>query len=115
MYKAKQPGKELQLLRRRDCGRVRLSCAAGGLGFQVIRCPTTQVMPRYYFHLVRGGERITYDEGAELEPADVHPEIMLNVVQNLRTSEDPNLVEEWGGWSVEITDAAGRVLQVILL
>lgn len=72
-------------------------------------------MPRYYFHLVRDGERIPDDEGADLQPEEVQPDVMLRVLQNLRGSEDPALVDDWRGWSVEITDAAGRVVQIILL
>lgn len=72
-------------------------------------------MPRYYFHLVHDAERITDDEGAELDPEDLRPELLLRVLQNIRSSEDPSLVEDWRGWRVEITDKAGQIVQIILL
>jgi hypothetical protein len=72
-------------------------------------------MPRYYFHLVRDDERIPDDEGAELTPEDLRPDLLLRLLQTLRNGEDPSLVEEWRGWSVEITDQAGRVVQVIVV
>jgi hypothetical protein len=72
-------------------------------------------MPRYYFHLVRDDERIPDDDGAELNPEDLRPDLLLRLLQTIRTGEDPSLVEEWHGWSVEITDEAGRVVQVIVI
>ena len=43
------------------------------------------------------------------------PDLLLRLLQAIRTGEDPSLVEEWHGWSVEITDEAGRVVQVIVV
>jgi len=38
-------------------------------------------MPRYYFHLTREGERITDDEGARLDPADLKAELLLRLLE----------------------------------
>ncbi len=70
-------------------------------------------MPRYYFHLSRGEERITDDQGIELQPEQVRTQALLQILQDLRMTERPDLVEEWRGWSLEITDAAGQVVRII--
>lgn len=70
---------------------------------------------RYYFNLAKDGERITDEEGVELQPNDLQHDVMLRVVQSLRSSEAPDLVEDWRGWSVEVTDEAGDIVQVVRL
>jgi hypothetical protein len=72
-------------------------------------------MPRYYFHLTREGERIADDEGARLDPADLKAELLLRLLEKMRHGEYPELIEEWRGWSVEITDEDDRVIQVIVI
>lgn len=72
-------------------------------------------MPRYYFHLVRGDERISDEVGAELQHEDLRPDLLLRILQRIENGEDPSLVQEWRGWSVEITHEAGRVVQVIVI
>ena len=72
-------------------------------------------MPRYYFHLTREEERITDDEGAKLDPADLRPELLLRLLEKMRHGENPELIEEWRGWSVEITDGDDRVVQVVVI
>jgi hypothetical protein len=70
---------------------------------------------RYYFNLARGGERITDDEGVELQPNDLQHDVMLRVVQSLQSSEGSDLVEGWRGWSLEVTGGSGDVVQIIPL
>jgi hypothetical protein len=72
-------------------------------------------MPRYYFHLVKGDRRIPDLEGIDLYPEELRPDALLQIFQELRSTEEPNLVEDWRGWSLEIADAAGQVLQIILI
>jgi hypothetical protein len=69
-------------------------------------------MPRYYFHLVNGGQRISDEIGEVLEPNDLHPGILLQGLERLRMS---GVVDLWDGWSVEITNAAGSVVQVLVI
>jgi hypothetical protein len=66
-------------------------------------------MPRYYFHLVRGSERINDEEGETLDPDDLCPEILLNGLERLPSGT----LHEWNGWSVEIRDEAGQLIQVL--
>jgi hypothetical protein len=70
---------------------------------------------RYYFNLARDGERITDDEGVELQPNDLQHDVMLRVVQSLRSSEGSDLVEGWRGWSLEVTGGSGDIVQIIPL
>jgi hypothetical protein len=72
-------------------------------------------MPRYYFHLIRERERIADDEGAELDPEDLRPELLLRLLQRIRDGDNPDLLDEWRGWSVEITDAADRIVHIIVI
>jgi hypothetical protein len=70
---------------------------------------------RYFFNLVKGGERIIDDEGVDLHPEELRPEVVLRELAELRESEDPGMIAEWEGWSIEITDLAGRVIQTIVI
>jgi hypothetical protein len=71
-------------------------------------------MPRYYFHLVDGDRRIPDEQGEVLESDDVRPEILLHGLEKIRARSGA-LIDEWMGWSVEITDEGGRVVQVLVI
>jgi hypothetical protein len=71
-------------------------------------------MPRYYFHLVDGDQRIADERGEVLESEDLRPEILLHGLEKIRARSE-TLIDDWMGWSVEITDEGGRVVQVLVI
>jgi Domain of unknown function (DUF6894) len=67
----------------------------------------------FYFHLVRGPERIIDRVGMKLTRAEVmSPAIMEKVKERWPGTAD---LEDWESWSVEIVDAAGDVVRTIAL
>jgi hypothetical protein len=78
--------------------------------------PLTDVlaMPtRYYFHLVRGHERIADPTGIELRDEVLRSPAIFDVVK--KTWPGTAESAEWRGWSIEVTDPAGRVVRTITL
>jgi hypothetical protein len=72
-----------------------------------------QLMSRYYFHLVRGRERIPDLEGLEMTDG-LLPVVVTKVVREI-LAERPDLRCRNEGWSLEIVDAAGHEVQTIQL
>jgi hypothetical protein len=71
-------------------------------------------MPRYYFHLVKGQERIRDRQGIEFAEA-LNLDIVAKVIAEIQV-ERPDLLDgSQRGWRLEIEDAAGRVIQTIQL
>ena len=70
-------------------------------------------MSRFFFNLVRGPVRIIDRTGTDLK-SEV---LMLPAVFDLVRDRWPGIVEdtEWQGWTVEITDADGRIVRTISL
>jgi hypothetical protein len=73
------------------------------------------MMPRYYLNLLDGRERIIDEDGVELETNQSPVEHVLRLLEELRTEERPDVVDGWGGWSLEIVDGHGRRLLVVAL
>lgn len=73
------------------------------------------MMPRYYFNLLDGRERIADEDGADLETDQPLVEYVLRLLEEIRTEECPEVVNEWVGWSLEIVDARRRILLVVAL
>jgi hypothetical protein len=73
------------------------------------------VMPRYYFNLLDGRERIIDTDGLDLDIDQFPFEHVLRVLEELRTEEDPDVVDEWVGWRLEIVDAQGQIVRVVAL
>jgi hypothetical protein len=68
---------------------------------------------RFYFHLVRGSERIIDRAGMTLPRAAVmSPQILERVKERWPGTTD---VGDWEDWSVEIADAAGNIVRTIAL
>jgi len=68
---------------------------------------------RFFFHLVRGQERIADRMGLELRDQGVMSPAMLHVIHEVW----PGTAEAgtWAGWSVEIANAQGHVVRVLPL
>lgn len=63
-------------------------------------------MPRYYFHLV-SRQRVVLDrEGVELPDTHLN-EAIARIIEQIR-SEEPELFEVNGDWSIEVLDEQGR-------
>ena len=73
------------------------------------------VMPRYYFNLLDGRERIIDPDGVDLGTDQFPVEHVLRVLEELRAEEDPGVVDEWHGWRLEIVDTRGRRVHVVAL
>ena len=68
---------------------------------------------RFYFHLVRGQERIVDRAGLELRREVVmSAAVMEKVKERWPGTAD---IDDWEGWSVEIVDAAGRIVRSLAL
>jgi hypothetical protein len=69
---------------------------------------------RCYFHLTDGHERIVDDKGMEVRNLDdAHRQAMLAV--NEFCAEADATSDEWGGWTLEVTDEQGEALFSISL
>ncbi len=64
-------------------------------------------MPRLFFHLVNEQESILDHEGVEVAPSEVDQ--INRIVDEIR-SENPELFDADGDWSIEVTDEQGRKL-----
>jgi hypothetical protein len=64
---------------------------------------------RIYFHLAKDDEFIRDPEGVEVADLEEARAAALNTIAELR-HEDPAAPRDWSGWSLRVTDAAGRVL-----
>jgi hypothetical protein len=68
---------------------------------------------RFFFHLVRGPERIVDRVGMKLARAEVmSPAIVEKVKERWPGTAD---LDGWENWSVEIVDPAGHVVRTIAL
>jgi hypothetical protein len=69
------------------------------------------VASRFFFHLIKGQQRIPDRVGAVVAPDIVMSASVLNVAQDVW----PGLGNPaaWAGWSIEICDANGNVVRVI--
>lgn len=68
---------------------------------------------RFYFHLVRGKDRIIDRTGMELRrEVVISPAVIAKVKERWPGAAD---LEDWEGWSVEIVDAAGDIVRTIAL
>jgi hypothetical protein len=80
-------------------------------------CPSSGFDPmhsRFYFHLTNGEDVIGDEVGAPA--ADVHAAVSyaLEAIEQLR-AEDPSVVAEWLGWTLEVTDEMGRIIETFSL
>jgi hypothetical protein len=68
---------------------------------------------RFYFHLVRGQERIPDPTGMELPNEVLMSPAVFDVVKRIW----PGISDSgaWQGWSIEVTDPDGRVVRTITL
>lgn len=72
------------------------------------------VMPRYYFNIVRGVERIVDANGIELLNDELAAVAWTELLDEIRV-EEPDLFQEHEGWSLEIVDTDGRIVQLVPL
>jgi hypothetical protein len=71
-------------------------------------------MPRYYFHLTNGQERVWDGEGIEL-PEELLPDLVKKVLRDIQV-ETPDLFDgDHQGWGLEVVDACGHVIDIIEL
>ena len=72
-------------------------------------------MPRYLFYFVRGEARILPDpDGIDMSESDMASVRGPKIVSAMRETS-PELFEGWEGWSVEIVDELGTVVQTFTL
>jgi hypothetical protein len=69
---------------------------------------------RFYFHLVKGQQRIPDRFGVELSYEAVISSRALEVARDIWPGTMDDQVA-WQGWSIEIVDSAGQVVRVIAL
>jgi hypothetical protein len=71
-------------------------------------------MPRYFFHFVRGEARIPDPDGIDMSESDMASLRGAKIVSELLEAI-PELFEGWEGWSLEIVDELGTVVQTLTL
>ena len=72
-------------------------------------------MPRYLFYFVRDEARILPDpDGIDMSESDMASVRGQKIVSEMRETS-PELFEGWEGWSVEIVDELGTVVQTLTL
>jgi hypothetical protein len=64
---------------------------------------------RLYFHLVNTHDSMPDPEGVEFDDVRQVKATVVAMVDELR-QEDASTAQEWSGWTLNITDAAGCVL-----
>ena len=69
---------------------------------------------RFYFHLNNGEDMIRDEEGILVSDADAALIAAMEVIQELR-AQDAVSAAEWQGWTLEITDEAGRIIESLSL
>jgi hypothetical protein len=68
-------------------------------------------MPRYFFHFVRGEARIPDLDGIDMSERSLRG---AKIVSELLEAV-PEIGEGWEGWSVEIVDELGTIVQTLTL
>jgi hypothetical protein len=68
---------------------------------------------RYFFHLVKGHQRIRDRVGAVVSAEVVMSQSVLDVARGIWPALGNPAA--WSGWSIEICDATGDVVRVIAL
>ena len=71
-------------------------------------------MPRYFFHFVRGEARIPDPDGINISECDMASLRGAKIVSEM-VETVPELFEGWEGWSVEIVDELGTIVQTLTL
>lgn len=72
------------------------------------------MMPRYFFNMVKGVERVADVKGIELENEALEAVGWHDLLEEIKL-ESPDLFQEREGWSLEIVDEGGSVVQLIPL
>jgi hypothetical protein len=72
------------------------------------------MMPRYFFNMVKGVERVADVKGIELENEALEAVEWHDLLEEIKL-ESPDLFQEREGWSLEIVDEGGSVVQLIPL
>jgi hypothetical protein len=77
------------------------------------RNPPAAPTARYFFHLVKGPQRIDDWLGVQLREEVVTSPAVLDAVREVW----PGTADEraWAGWSVQIVDSHGRVIRLLPL
>ena len=77
------------------------------------RDPSPAPVARYFFHLVKGPQRIDDWLGVELREETVTSSAVLDAVREVW----PGTADKraWAGWSVQIVDATGHVVRLLPL
>jgi hypothetical protein len=76
--------------------------------------PERVAMPRDFFHFVRGEARIPDPDGINISESDMASLRGAKIVSEMLETV-PELFEGWEGWSVEIVDELGTVVQTLTL
>lgn len=64
---------------------------------------------RCYFNLVDGYEKILDQDGIEVTDLEQARIQAMRAIEEL-LEEDDALAEDWGNWTLEVTDEAGAIL-----
>ena len=76
--------------------------------------PARLATGRYFFNLTDGETMIRDEEGVAASSLQAAVVSALEAVEELR-AQDFSIADEWRGWRLEIVDASGRAVQMILL
>ena len=69
---------------------------------------------RLFFDLINSHEALPDREGVEIVDIRLAKAAIVEMVDELRL-EDASMVQEWSGWTLNVSDDAGRVLFSIVL
>jgi len=69
---------------------------------------------RCFFHLVKVDDVIIDDTGVDVADLPTARTLALESIEDLKRENAGNL-DDWEGWSLAITDAAGRLLSSVSL
>jgi hypothetical protein len=68
---------------------------------------------RFFFHLIKGRQRIVDRIGILMPPEAVTSPSVLEAAKDIWPGIDDRVA--WAGWSIEICDAQGNVVRVVAL
>jgi len=71
------------------------------------------VTARFYFHLMKGRQRLLDRIGVELSEQEVMSPSALDLAKDIWPGLEQS--DDWSGWSIVIVDADDRVVRVIAL
>ena len=69
-------------------------------------------MTRYYFNLVKGDDLVQDFVGLELTESEMIATVSARLMAEIE-AEEPDLLDPWAGWRLQVTDADGAVITAL--